>query len=934
MGRRGGKRFQRGRGGGKGGKGGQRPERADYQEVPKQNELYEKYYNDLGIVPPEERSEFWAALKRELPNSFRFTGSKGHAIPVQQRLKNHYIPEITSIQYEGRAVEPPAPLPWYPDDLGWQMTTPKAVVRRFGPFSSFQKFLVSETSVGNISRQEAVSMIPPLLMDIRPGMTVLDLCAAPGSKSAQLIEMVHGGEEARTRKIIREIKKEDGREISSDGNEIKLEIQEEERIGDWSDDGRTTGLLIANDIDYKRAHLLIHQMKRLNSPNLIVTNHDATIYPSIKLPSDPTPHGAIAKGKYLKFDRILADVPCSGDGTCRKNVNVWRDWNPGNAIGLFPTQVRILFRAIQMLKAGGRVVYSTCSMNPMENEAVVAAAFARCGGLDKVELVDCSSALPELRRSHGLTSWKVMDKQGKIWTSWQEVEHARTAIGDTGANKVVEEMFPQSGEGIAGQRVPLERCMRVYGHQQDTGSFFITVLQKKTELRARGDGEANRSKEQTFKAASKTSVIAVVEELEAKPNGSDAIEHIKALDDIAPPQLSDGDNDDPSATARQNKENAPSYAVSREKRELDEIADAEMATKRPKFREEDDGPAPQGAEDRQVHYPPPPGAELDLTRPISQPGPIPKISEPLPTPLASQTKKRNNQMFEEPFKFLDPNHPDLVTIFAFYQINPRFPRDRFMVRNASGNPVKTIYYTSELGRSILTENEGKGLKFVHCGIKMFVKQAVQREGTCEWRIQTDGLPILEAWVGEERVVRLRSRKTLKYLLVEMFPKVGGNGWQELGEIGERVRDMDMGCCVLRVEPGEGEDGFSERMVFPLWRSLSSLNLMLPKEDRKALLLRLYNEDIPLMDHSKDRHKVVDSSSVKEEERMTIGDDDEVLANGEADSSMGDKDIEADGNEMEVETQAAEELDIALGVKDEVDVGLEMGSDMVKGPADV
>ena len=45
---------------------------------------------------------------------------------------------------------------------------------------------------------------------------------------------------------------------------------------------------------------------------------------------------------------------------------------------------------------------------------------------------------------------------------------------------------------------------------------------------------------------------------------------------------------------------------------------------------------------------------------------------------------------------------------------------------------------------------------------------------------------------------------------------------------------------------------SDRMVLPLWRSLHSLNLMLPKEDRKAMLLRLYNEDTPLMDHSKDR----------------------------------------------------------------------------------
>ena len=67
--------FGRGRGGGRG--GGQRAPRPDYQEVQKHNDLYEGYYNELGITGEEERDEFWAALRRELPNSFRFTGSKG-----------------------------------------------------------------------------------------------------------------------------------------------------------------------------------------------------------------------------------------------------------------------------------------------------------------------------------------------------------------------------------------------------------------------------------------------------------------------------------------------------------------------------------------------------------------------------------------------------------------------------------------------------------------------------------------------------------------------------------------------------------------------------------------------------------------------------------------------------------------------------------------
>ena len=643
-------------------------------------------------------------------------------------------------------------------------------------------------------------MIPPLLMDVHPGMTVLDLCAAPGSKTAQLIEMVHGGEEARTREVIRRIKKQEGRETSPDGNEVVIDLAEEERTPEnWSDDGRTTGLLIANDADYKRAHMLIHQIKRLNSPNLIVTNHDATIYPSIKLPSDAVYEGGVPKGKYLKFDRILADVPCSGDGTSRKNSNVWKEWNPGNALGLFNVQLRILIRALTMLKVGGRVVYSTCSMNPIENEAVVASAVDHCGGLKKVDLVDCSNALPELKRCSGLTTWKVMDKRGKIWDDWESLEKQREKRGGEGTERVIKNMFPPAKVLEPDASFPLERCMRVYPHLQDTGGFFIAVLEKKHGITVVPD-DMKKSESKPKVTALKSSIVAVVNEIEAQTtNGSDPIPHIEALDDLAPPQFT-SQMENPSAAARQNRENLPEDKLSSHKHELDDVADATNTIKRPKFREEIDEVAPRGLEDRQVHYPPPPGAELEITRPEA-------ASLPKPNLPVYQHKKKANQPLEEPFKYLDPDHEALQNIYTFYQLHEKFPRDRFMVRNASGIPAKTIYYTSTLAKSILTENEGKGIKFVHCGVKMFVKQDVQREGICKWRIQTDGLPILEPWVGENRVVKLQSRKTLKNLLIEMFPKVSGDGWVLLGEIGERARDIEMGCCVLRVEPSEGPDGF-------------------------------------------------------------------------------------------------------------------------------
>ena len=829
----------KGRGGGGERRGGSRHgrgERVSFQEVAKENRLYELYYNELGTVDEDEQKAFWDALRRELPNSFRFTGSKGHALAVQHRLEDHYIPQITSIEHEGQLVAPPTPITWYPDRLAWQMTTPKHVIRRSPPFAAFQRYLVSETSVGNINRQEVVSMIPPLLMDIRPGMTVLDMCAAPGSKSAQLIEMVHAGEEADMKAVFKQRSRQDERNGSLEGSEDYSEPGNSGgRAFRLDDDGRSTGLLIANDADYKRAHMLIHQMKRLNSPNLIVTNHDATMYPSIKLPSNNFRDGVRSKGRYLKFDRILADVPCSGDGTARKNSGVWKDWGPGNALGLFSVQVRILFRALQMLKIGGRVVYSTCSMNPVENEAVVSVAIKRAGGTSRISLIDCSNELPLLLRRPGLRRWKIMDKRGWMWNSWQEVEKEKGEHGPDGLGRLTEEMFPVATDSEE-DAVPLERCMRVYPHLQDTGGFFIAVLEKTAEVKTKTESmpqKATESAEDTMKPERipPTSIVAVAEEISAQAGDSaHPVEKLDTLDSILPP-VTDDINRNPSAAARQNKENPLVELVSPGKHALDDVGDASAATKRPMVRGDDDVAAPRGMENRQVHYPPPPGAVLNLTSrggELSSPPPesMP-TTESLPVPATPMTqganlnpstareisningqyKKKNNTPVEEPFKYLDPKHEELRTIYEFYQLDPRFPRDRFMVRNATGSASKTIYYTSALAKDILTENEGKGMKFVHCGIKMFVKQDVQREGICRWRIQNEGLSILESWVGGNRVIRMHRKSTFKLLLQEMFPKISRGGTDDLSEIGERLENMDMGCCVLRVEPSEGEDGF-------------------------------------------------------------------------------------------------------------------------------
>ena len=724
------------------------------------------------------------------------------------------------------------------------MTTPKNVIRKYEPFKEFQKFLVSETGVGNISRQEQVSMIPPLVLDVQPHHSVLGLCAAPGSKSAQLVELLHVNEEDRVQKALQRSR---GQLKEAEGEEINM-----------SDFGRSTGLMVANDVNYQRAQMLVHQVKRLNSPNLVVTNHDATMFPSIELPSSNPKHP-----RYLKFDRVLADVPCSGDGTARKNPNVWKDWSPVNALGLYITQVRILVRAIQMLKSGGRVVYSTCSMNPMENEAVVSSAIERCGGISKVKLLSTADQLPALKRSPGLNDWSIMARSGQIYESWPEAQQFEPE-----GSKVVPGMFPPEAD----ERIPLENCMRVYPHQQDTGGFFIAILEKQSEVKAKPEPECKCSNRNwVYEEPQKAPISAILNEASEMKMNENGME-LKSADKLSSGPAPSTVVDDSSSAARANE--PADETVNGKRKAEDQPAEGNGVVKKSKTAAgEEENTTMADAQPGAVVEDPANGdkqesvtvdaAVNDGVKNAPFEKAVPSDVQPAPR------RRRGDDTIEESFKYLDPSHPELESIYSFYNVHPSFPRERFLVRNPSGDPVKGIYYSSTLVRDILTANEGRGFKFVHAGVKMFQKQDVQKQpGVCAWRIQTEGLPILEGWVGEERVVHLWRRSTLRLLLTEMFPRVGGTegaeGWRQLGEIGERVRDLGMGCCVLRVhgknddfprgiEGGEGasgdDDSFEESITLPLWRSLHSLNLMLPKEERRAMLLRIYNEDVELVNHT-------------------------------------------------------------------------------------
>ena len=163
--------------------------------------------------------------------------------------------------------------------------------------------------------QEASAMLPAALLDVRPGQRVLDLCAAPGGKSSQLAAAL-GGE----------------------------------------------GLLISNEPEPKRAKVLAGNLERLGVPNAIVVNE----YPE-----------KLARKWPGFFDAVLVDAPCSGEGMFRREPDSRAQWQPNSPAGCARRQAGILDRAAELLRPGGRLVYSTCTYNAAENEETVAAFLAR-----------------------------------------------------------------------------------------------------------------------------------------------------------------------------------------------------------------------------------------------------------------------------------------------------------------------------------------------------------------------------------------------------------------------------------------------------------------------------------------------------------------------------------------------------------------------------
>lgn len=215
--------------------------------------------------------------------------------------------------------------------------------------------------------QEPSAMTPAACLPVSPGEYVLDMCAAPGGKATAL--------------------------------------------GDWLNG---QGLLVANDVSTSRARALLRNLELSGISNVFAANE---------------PPARLAKAFPEFFHKIILDAPCSGEGMFRKEEALLRDWTPEKSRELSEIQKELILLAVQMLRPGGMLMYSTCTFSSCEDEEVISWLLEQCPEMSLVNLPEYEGFSPGI---------------------------------------------PALGNGDPS----LSRCVRIFPHKMNGEGHFLALLQK------------------------------------------------------------------------------------------------------------------------------------------------------------------------------------------------------------------------------------------------------------------------------------------------------------------------------------------------------------------------------------------------------------------------------------------------------------------------
>ena len=229
-----------------------------------------------------------------------------------------------------------------------------------------------EHTLGYFYVQDPASMIPPVVLNPKPGDIVLDMCAAPGSKSTQIAQYM-----------------------------------------------KNNGVLYLNDNMPDRLKALEINVRRMGITNSILTYFQG-------------PHLLALKKNNILFDKILLDAPCSGSGTIRKSYRTILNYSTNFVKTMSGTQRKLIETAYELLKENGTLVYSTCTLEPEENEGTISYL------LEKYPNAVIEKSNLDIKRSEPILEW-----DGNVYNE------------------------------------KVKNCLRIYPQDNDTEGFFVCKITKK-----------------------------------------------------------------------------------------------------------------------------------------------------------------------------------------------------------------------------------------------------------------------------------------------------------------------------------------------------------------------------------------------------------------------------------------------------------------------
>ncbi|POM80975.1 TRNA (cytosine-5-)-methyltransferase NSUN2-like protein, partial [Phytophthora palmivora] len=403
----------------------EKAEKIVWRKFDRENRAFEQFYERCLGLERDEFTRFLACLKEPLPVHLRVNGNYTSlseivtgSLELDFNLKEVTVPTPVG---GGEMHVQFGPESWVPEKRLWKLSVDSKVFRKVEGLRSLSTYVRAQGSLGTLLRQDPAATVLPAFLDVQPGHRVLDLCGGGEHRAPIIEEYLCPASPASA-----------GIETSSGA----------------------TSLLVVNERDATAAASAVRNLTRTLplARELVVTAHKPEEFPA------PEADEAL-------FDRVICCAPCSGDGLIRKLPEKWRTWSPEQALVHHPSQLGLSEHALTLLRTGGILLYSTRSLNPIEDEAVVAELLRRSKGA--LELVETNVILKGLECSHGLSQWDVLDL-----ASWDDTPEDQR-------HRLRPSLWPPAPEER--DEMHLERCVRVLPHQNDTHGLFFAVIRKVRE---------------------------------------------------------------------------------------------------------------------------------------------------------------------------------------------------------------------------------------------------------------------------------------------------------------------------------------------------------------------------------------------------------------------------------------------------------------------